>query len=125
MPLKNDNPKNESTPPPFISSINKIDSLDRQISKEAEESSEWTGAKLRLIREMRHLSIEEISQHTKISKTYLKAIESEDFGKLPAPVYIRGFVSQISKFLKLPQEKVVTHYMSRYADKYHPLSPTP
>ncbi len=48
---------------------------------------------------------------TKISKTYIRNIEANDFAKLPAEVYTRGFVYQIAKCLKLNPELVATSYI--------------
>ena len=84
--------------------------LDQKISQE----TEWHGFFIRKIREARQISIEEMVDSTKITKNYLKALEEEDFSKLPAPVYVRGFITQIARKLKLPQEKVVPTYMERY-----------
>jgi cytoskeletal protein RodZ len=55
-----------------------------------------------------------MSATTKVTKTYLIAIEEENYSKLPAQVYIRGFVSQIAKVLKLSSEKVASSYILRY-----------
>lgn len=82
--------------------------------EEIEREVEWKGPFLRKLRESRNISIEELSDHTKISKTYLLAIEDENFAKLPAAVFLRGFVIQIAKLLKLPHEKVAAAYLARY-----------
>jgi len=50
---------------------------------------------------------------TKVSKMYLQAIESEDYDHLPAPVYVRGFVFQYAKCLKLKPENVANSYVAR------------
>ncbi len=76
--------------------------------------TEWRGPTLRRVREARALSIEELADFTKISKTYLKAIEEENFDKLPAPVYLRGFLVQLSRKLQIPAESVATVYVARY-----------
>lgn len=94
-----------------------LKSINRQIAQHADQYTDWTGVKLREIRLLRQLSIEEISKNTKISKVYIQAIENEEVEKLPAPVYIRGFVTQLSKTLKLPHEKVATSYMERISNK--------
>lgn len=85
-------------------------SLAREISAEVN----WTGEFLRKVREARRISLEEMSAATKITKTYILAIEEENFSRLPAPVYVRGFVSQIARILKLPNEKVSNAYMGRF-----------
>ena len=84
------------------------------IQKEIQIEVEWNGLFIRKIREAYQVSIEELSGTTKLSKGYILAIEEENYAKLPAQVYIRGFVVQIAKALKLPYEKVATAYLSRY-----------
>jgi len=85
-----------------------------EMSVEIAEQSEWAGSFLRRVREQRRVSIEEMAAVTKITKSYIVAIEEEAFPKLPAAVYLRGFIIQIAKVLKLPHEKVAGGYMARY-----------
>ena len=83
----------------------------------AEESlavSEWSGETIRNHRELKRISLEEISEYTKIGKNHLRAIENEDFNKLPAPVFLRGFLIQLCRFLKLPPDHVISSYLNRY-----------
>lgn len=87
--------------------------LNGSIAEEIARETEWKGITLRRVREARGVSVEELSEYTKISKTYLLALEEESFQKLPAPVFLRGFVIQVAKFLKLPHDKVATAYMAR------------
>ena len=82
--------------------------------QEIAQEVEWRGMFLRKVREARQVSIEELCDYTKITKTYIYAIEEENFDKLPAGVYLRGFVVQMSKFLKLPSDKVAAAYMARH-----------
>ncbi|OFZ79670.1 MAG: hypothetical protein A3K03_06045 [Bdellovibrionales bacterium RIFOXYD1_FULL_44_7] len=87
---------------------------EQLIVQEVAQETEWHGHFLRKVRETKRVSIEELSEFTKISKTYLLAIEEENYSKLPAQVYLRGFVTQVAKFLKLPHDKVAAAYISRY-----------
>jgi cytoskeletal protein RodZ len=50
---------------------------------------------------------------TKVSKTYIRNIEDEAFDKLPAAVYVRGFVYQYAKSLKLNPELVANSFLYR------------
>jgi DNA-binding transcriptional regulator YiaG len=84
------------------------------INQEIAQEIEWRGSFLRKVREAKRVSIEEMAATTKITKTYLLAVEDENFSKLPAAVYLRGFVIQVAKMLKLPEEKVAADYMARY-----------
>jgi hypothetical protein len=85
--------------------------------KEIHEEKDWSGSFIKKLRESLGISIEELSEITKISKNYLKAIEEENFEKLPAAVYVRGFTLQIARTLKLPTNQVFTAYLSRYHRK--------
>ncbi len=89
--------------------------IAEEIAREIAQETEWRGPFIRRVREASRVSIEEMAEFTKISKTYINAIEEENFAKLPAAVYLRGFVTQISKSLKLPHERVVAAYMARFA----------
>lgn len=88
------------------------------VEQEIIEQTEWSGAFLRRVRESKALSYEEITRETRVPKNYIIAIEEEDIDKLPAPVYIRGFVTQLARLLKLPVNTVVQTYMARIRDAY-------
>ncbi len=68
------------------------------------------GERLRRQREMRGVSLEEISQSTKIGKRSLKAIEDEDFEKLPGGIFNKGFVRAYARFLGLDEEQIVSDF---------------
>jgi cytoskeleton protein RodZ len=70
------------------------------------------GAELRREREMRNISVREISDTTKISTRFLKAIESGDYAALPAPVFTRGFIREYAGYLGLDGEEMVDRYMA-------------
>ena len=44
---------------------------------------------------------------------HLRAIEEEDLDALPAPVYVRGFLQQIARALKLDPTQVTKTYLKR------------
>jgi hypothetical protein len=98
-------------PQSHIPSQAQLDALKTEIAQE----SEWRGTFLRKVRETHRITLEELSAVSKISKGYLNSIETEDFQKLPAPVFVRGFVIQIAKTFHLPHEKVAKAYMDRYS----------
>ncbi len=81
--------------------------------KEIEQATEWTGPFLKQIREYKNVDINRMADMTKVSKTYIRYIEDESFDLLPAPVYVRGFVYQYAKCLKLNPELVATSYLYR------------
>src|SRR5437773_4985050 len=68
------------------------------------------GDELRREREIRGISLKEISDSTKISKRFLEAIERNDHKTLPAPVFTRGFVREYARYLGLSAEEIVNRY---------------
>ena len=87
--------------------------INADFEKEIEDATEFTGDFLRKIREYKNLDLERLADMTKVSRIYLQGIENEDFGKLPAAVYVRGFVFQYAKCLKLKPELVANSYVAR------------
>ena len=69
------------------------------------------GGFLRSVREYKRVSADEIMNILKISKNYFTALEEDDLARLPANVFVRGFVIQYAKALKLDHEKVASAYM--------------
>ncbi len=76
--------------------------------------TEFSGPLLRAVRESQGVSIREIGQRTKIGAAHLEALEGEEFDSLPAPVYVRGFVTEVAKFLRLDPDQVSRSYVGRY-----------
>lgn len=68
------------------------------------------GEELRREREIRGISLKEISDATKISKRFLEAIERNDHRTLPAPVFTRGFVREYARYLGLNSDEMVNRY---------------
>jgi hypothetical protein len=100
-------------PGPLHSEHEQARQNDAQIQQEIQQEVEWRGTFLRRVREARSVPIEELSDFTKISRTYLQAIEEENFDRLPATVFLRGFLIQLCKYLKIPQDKMVAPYLAR------------
>ncbi|HEY6968159.1 MAG TPA: RodZ domain-containing protein [Candidatus Angelobacter sp.] len=70
------------------------------------------GDKLRREREMRGITLSEISESTKISKRWLQALEDEQFDQLPGGVFNRGFVRAYARFLGINDEQAVADYIA-------------
>jgi cytoskeleton protein RodZ len=65
------------------------------------------GEYLRREREMRGVSLGEISTATKISIRFLQAIENEELSKLPGGIFTRSFVRTYARYLGLDEERVL------------------
>ena len=78
------------------------------------ESTDFTGPFLKKIREYKNVTIERMAEMTRISKTHIVALENEDLSKLPADVYVRGYVYQYAKVLKLNPEIVAASFILNF-----------
>jgi hypothetical protein len=77
------------------------------------EDTEYTGDLLRQIREARGLSLDQMANTTKIAIYYIRNLEFEEYEDLPAKVYVKGYLKQIAKLLKLDAEPLVKSYIDR------------
>ncbi len=68
------------------------------------------GEGLRREREMRGVSLEEISTTTKINMRFLRALEAEDFAKLPGGLFTRSFLRAYADYLGLEPDRVLAEY---------------
>lgn len=75
--------------------------------------TEFTGPLIRAVRESLGLTVKQISETTKIGVNYVEGIEADDWAALPAQVYVRGFVAEIAKTLRLDHEQVSRSYLKR------------
>jgi flagellar biosynthesis protein FlhG len=87
--------------------------LQGELAREIGPDTDFTGTLLRKVRESQGIELSEISARTKIGRTYLAAMEDERFGDLPAIVYVRGFLAELAKFLKLDPAQVQKTYLRR------------
>jgi cytoskeletal protein RodZ len=68
------------------------------------------GAYLRRERELRHVSLEELVQTTRIPLRMLQRIEDDRFEELPGEVFARGFLRSYARALGLSAEQVLERY---------------
>ena len=86
--------------------------------KQIEEQDIFDGPFLQSVRNYKNITLDQICLVTRIGKPYLIAIENNEYQLLPAPVFVRGFISQYAKCLSLDTKKVVDSYMSLYKALY-------
>lgn len=65
---------------------------------------------MRQAREMENILLEEAANDIKISKRYLEALEENDYSIFPAPIYIRGFLSNYARYLGLDPKAILEQY---------------
>ena len=67
---------------------------------------------LSTIRENRGISLEQISESTKISIRSLKAIECGEFKKLPGGIYNTNYIRQYARAIEFDECELLAYYYS-------------
>jgi cytoskeleton protein RodZ len=65
------------------------------------------GDRLRLAREAKGLTLEQVEAMTKIRRRYLQALEEENYGQLPGEVFVRGFLRNYALALGLDPQEII------------------
>jgi len=68
------------------------------------------GQLLRRAREARKLSIESVAERMHLAVDIIHALENGDYGKLPAPTYIRGYLRAYATYVGIDGDKLVEEY---------------
>lgn len=76
----------------------------------AMSSTSTFGEHLKREREMRGVSLEEISAATRISVRFLEALENEHWAQLPGGIFNRGFIRSVARFLGMDEDGLVAEY---------------
>lgn len=69
------------------------------------------GDKFRKAREKKGISLDDVSNVTKIGSRMLQAIEEEHFDQLPGGVFNKGFIRAYAKHLGINDQEAVTEYL--------------
>jgi cytoskeletal protein RodZ len=83
------------------------------------------GERLKRERELREVTLAEITSATRIGPRFLEALENEDWEKLPGGVFNRGFVRAIARYLGLNEEALLGEYDVAYGTPVPPAEVRP
>ena len=70
---------------------------------------------LSTVRRNRGISLQEISENTKISVRLLEAIELGDFRKLPGGIYTTSYIRQYARAIDYPEDAILEYYRNLMA----------
>ena len=84
----------------------------RQSFEQSEKQVSGFGERLRREREMRGISLEDITAATKIGKRLLRALEEEQFDLLPGGIFNKGYVRAYAKYIGIDDEQAVAEYLA-------------
>lgn len=81
------------------------------------------GSYLRREREHRQISLAELAQTTRIPIRILEQLESDDHARLPADVFVRGFLRSYARVLGVDEQHVLARYGGREIEEPEPSVP--
>ena len=73
------------------------------------------------VRERTGITFEEIAQSTRIAPHYLRAIEAEEFAKLPSGVYALSYIRQYARAIGYSETALLDHYRACRAAEPPPI----
>lgn len=91
--------------------------LNDAFEKEIQTCQDWSGEMLKKVRLYKNWKVDALAELTKISGFYITAIEGIEPKNLPAPVFVRGYVSQLCRVLSLDEKVVCDSYMKHFKSK--------
>ena len=68
------------------------------------------GIRLRELREAKGVSLDDIARSTRVGRRHLEALESETWGELPSPVFVKGFIRAYCEFLEASPDEALGLY---------------
>lgn len=109
--------ENRHAPSPFQNSGQEpaaVKPAQDEVSPVSPFIAEFTGPVIKVLREQRKLTVRNIADTTKLGSRFIEFIEEENYQKLPARPYLRGFLVLYAKALGYEPERVVSDYLKRY-----------
>src|SRR6266536_1367429 len=81
------------------------------------------GPYLRGLREAKGMSLDDIARSTRVGRRHLEALETDMFGELPAPVFVKGFIRAYCEFLDSSAEEALGLYRETTGEPAAPHGP--
>lgn len=81
--------------------------LDSRMAATGSAPEAAPGERLARARQEQGLSTGEVGRQLKLSPGQIEALESGDYGSLPGPIFVRGFIRNYARLLKLDPEELL------------------
>jgi transcriptional regulator with XRE-family HTH domain len=85
-----------------------------------DDGSPSFGESLRRQRELRKISLREVSEATKINIRYLEALERNDFTFLPGGAFTRGFIRAYARHIGIDEDEAINAYLYELHEQQSP-----
>jgi cytoskeleton protein RodZ len=95
----------------------------REDEQQPLDSVESTGKRLRIARQAKGMSQNDVASHLHLSRSTVQALESDDYDGLPDPVFVRGYIRNYARLLGLDNSAVMGPFNQGQSEQ--PQSPAP
>jgi len=90
------------------------------MSKNMESSEELLpcpGKRLKMAREAKGMDVVQAAEQLHLSRAMVNALEAEDYDRLPARVFVRGYYKNYARLVDVPEETILQEFEDRCPDK--------
>ncbi len=96
-----------------MAKVRKKKRQSRGVHEITESPRPSVGERLRQAREAQGLSVETVAQRLHLKQALVVALEEEDFERLPARVFVRGYYRNYARLLELPEAPLLREFDAR------------
>ncbi|MEO8547252.1 MAG: RodZ domain-containing protein [Sphingomicrobium sp.] len=83
-----------------------VDPIDEPIDEPQATTAATVGERLRVAREEKGLTLEDVAAQTRIPRRHLESLEKSDWERLPAPTYTNGFAKSYASAVGLDRVEI-------------------
>ena len=83
----------------------------------AEELLPCPGKRLKMAREAKGMDLAQAAEQLHLSRAMVNALEAEDYDRLPARVFVRGYYKNYARLVGVPEEIILQEFEDRCPDK--------
>jgi cytoskeleton protein RodZ len=87
-----------------------IEAVDDRSENHAPEGP---GRRLKALREAQQLELGRVASLLHLSEDKLRLLEAEDYGELPGPVFVQGYIRNYARLLGVPVEPLITAFRNQ------------
>ncbi len=99
---------------------NEMTSNFTPLAEAAGANNESLGAWLAQIRTGYGAEQRDVARHLGLNPTIIQALETDDFARLGAPVFVRGYLGRYARLLNLPEQAVLERYRQQSSASQDP-----
>lgn len=85
-------------------------------TESSEELLPCPGKRLKMAREAKDMDVAQAAEQLHLSRAMVNALEAEDYDKLPARVFVRGYYKNYARLVDVPEETILREFDDRCPD---------